>query len=275
MEHWTLPERQLSIELSIGIARRLTTILSPSSSEFSERIGPGYLWHMHTSDFTRGCDILWKLEVAYAAYGQESYRKDFTVKNVKYEKTWPPYFRFLNTEEIREKLNKGFPAAAPLPGKVIEAYISIVCNYGARDALLSTSREPFYSQKEYVREISALEKTDYLKTTGSQVIWTKKIAPFMQQSGLWERDGRPSDAVRRELVSKKCDALLKNTPEMTVRILQRKAQNSSELDFVVLLREQFDGLYIRKYPDGTERTGLSDPVEILVVKEIYRKLRSY
>ena len=273
-EDWTLPERYLSIELAIGIARRLTTILSPSSEEFSERIGSGYLWHMHTSDFTRGCHILWKLEVAYAAYGSESHRKGFTFTNVIYEKAEPPYFSFLNLEEIRKKLNEGFPKTAPNLEEIIGAYIAIVCNYGPMDALLSTNREPFYPQKEYIREVSALKKVGYLKEIDSKVIWTEKIAPIMQQAHLWERDGRSSEAVRKELISEKSDSLLKDTPEMTIRILRREAKHSSELDFVVLLRDQFDGLFIRKNPGGTERTGQSDPLDILAIKEIYRKLRS-
>src|SRR5262245_42667994 len=97
IEVLTLQERHLATELALGLARRLEFILGTSGGN---HVGPGYVHHMYTSDFETGCNVLWRLGVAHAAYGPEPGRKGLTVQTIVNENIFPPYFKFFPPAEI-------------------------------------------------------------------------------------------------------------------------------------------------------------------------------
>lgn len=180
---WTLPQRHLVTELAVGIARRLHAILTTQGAP-----EPGYLHHYYTTHFENGCDVLWRLGVAVAAYSSEPGRKELAYGTVTNEKVWPPYFRPFDAKAIRTALAGVVPAAAPPLQEVIEVYISLACDYGPTGSTLSARREPVTPQPEYTREVEALIRFGYAEKRGDAVRWTEKIAPAMRYALLWKAD---------------------------------------------------------------------------------------
>lgn len=268
---WFLPERQLVAELSVGLARRLNSILS-SKNDGKWMTQEGYVHHLYTSDFENGCNVLWRLDVARAACGCEEDRKELSFGTVVEEKIWPPYFRFYSEAAIRKRLAAEIPSTAPPLDEILPAYLSVACDYGPSGSSLSSRREPFIPQREYLNEINLLAHCGYMGHLGEGVLWTDQIGPAMQSAYLWERDNQSSETVAEAKLKKECLAALELTPEPTKRALAKEALRLSELDFAILLRDKFDGLYWGKNPDGTPRP---DPGDIRFLKVMYKSLRSF
>jgi hypothetical protein len=262
---WSLPERHLVTELAVGIARRLYAILTAQGAP-----EPGYLHHYYTTHFENGCGVLWRLGVAVAAYDSEPERKGLAYGTITNEKVWPPYFKPFEAQEIRTALAGKAPASAPPLQEVIDAYISLACDYGPTGSALPAKREPFSPQAQYNREVEALIRFGFAERCGSQARWTNKIAPAMRYACVWEDDGRNSSDVAAQATAAECAALLAQTPDLTKRVLAQEAPRLSEMDFVLLLRDEFDGLYLKKNPDGSRRP---EPAPALVIRAIYRALR--
>ena len=170
VEIWTLSERHLVTELAVGLARRVNLILRASRDD--NRIGQDYIFHGYASDFERGCDMLWRLGVAHAAYGPDPGRKGLPFHHI--EKAFPPYFKLFSPSEIRCRLSAGSPATSPSLHELLHAYLRVACDYGPLGSFLSSRREPFTPQQEYAREIDALESLGYVERHGSTVLWTKR-----------------------------------------------------------------------------------------------------
>ena len=115
-----------------------------------------------------------------------------------------------------------------------------------------------------------MARLDYVERRGMEVVWTDKIAPAMRAAYLWTDDGQSSQAVEEAAFATECSDLLAQTPEITKRRLALEAARLSELDFVLLLRDQFDGLYLKTNPDGSLRAQTTD---VRVVKAVYRALK--
>ena len=264
METWTLPERHLVTELAVGMARRLEQTLGPASEGADP---PGYLWHMAQSAFEYACDVLWRLDAARAA---DAERSELTIRDVD-ANDFPAVFRPLPADEIRAVLARDPPAdparrARPLPSldEVIGAYIGLVSEYGPdMSSLLSTGRKPFIPPGECAREIDALERLGYVVRDGSAVRWTDKMAPAMKAENLWQAD----DAAEEET---ELAAALAATPEHTRRVLAAEAKRLSELEFMGVLMDRFDGLYRTTNPDGTPRPQGG----LLLMREVYKYLRT-
>ena len=265
---WTLPERKLAVEIAVGLAKRLSSVLH--NDEVAEHIGPGYVWHMCQSDFERGCDALWKLGAAVAAFGPQEDQKELAFPVADNEHGFPGGFRFFSADKIRKALSGKTPSAAPHLDTLLEVFIRVACNYGASEVLLSSRREPFVPHAEYAHIIEALERTGHIRRSGSTVEWMEKIAPVMQQAREWNADSQSCAAIHEENLFTECRAALDATPEMTRKLLAREAKQNSELGFVMILRDRFDGLYVKKGPDGTD---WSKPYDIRLIKAIYKALR--
>ncbi|MGJ4912325.1 hypothetical protein [Bradyrhizobium sp. HKCCYLS2033] len=252
---WTLPERRLISELSVGIARRLTEILQPSDGVT--------VCHGFQSPFDKGCRVLWQLGVAYGADGAReriSYDEDLL----------PAFFKLLSPDAIRSTLSDGPLTPAPTVFRVLTCYLSIACDYGGGD-ILPCRREPFHPPAVFAKEISALKKLGYIDRLGTVVIWTDKIASAMVESYLWQADGQSVESVVEANIREACETALSCTPEHTIRTLTREAASMSELDFATLLLKRFDGLFWTKNPDGTARSNQGD---VTLLKAIYYTLRA-
>lgn len=244
----SLPERHLITELAVGLARRLNEILEPAGN--GDQRGPGYVWHSYTSDLENGCDVLSRLNVAHAA---------------------PPCFKFFAPDRIREALSGEISETSPSLDEVLTTYLSVVCEYGAAGSCLSSKRAPFIPQEELAREIDALVRLGYLERLGDAVLWADKIAPEMRQASLWQEDGQSNRSVTDANLAAECEAALDSTPEHTKLLLAREAMRMSELDFAILLKDRFDGLFWSKNPDGTARPR---PGDVRLVKAVYRSLKT-
>jgi hypothetical protein len=251
---WTLPERHLVGEIAVGIARRLAGILEPA-----DRMPPGYFFHMYTSDFEGGCDVLWRLGAARAGYGPEPERCEMSPGTIVYEKAWPPFFRLLQPAEIREMFSGDTPAPpvwpkregrhvvhAPTPHDVLCAYLRVACDFGFDR--LPSGRSPFEVPLAFAREIEALERAGYVARISHRGQWAEKISPAMQAAGLWREDGQSNEDIGEAALAAEIKAALGATPEHTLRVLAQEARRLSELDFVKLIKERFDGLYWTRNP---------------------------
>ena len=182
---WNLSERQLIIELAVGLARHIVDTCPPSDAE---QVGPGYVFHMYSSAWVNGCDVLWRLGVAHAAYGPEPHRQGMTVQTVVYESLWPRYFRFFPETEIRDALSSDIPGTAPDLDEILSGYVGMKCQYGY--AVLTETRDPIDAEELCVSEVDALILTGYMIRSGNSVIWTDKIAKAMRAAHLWDEDNR-------------------------------------------------------------------------------------
>lgn len=264
--NWSLPERHLVAELAVGLARRLFSILDGQEIIYPE---PGYVWHIATSDFEDGCDVLWHLDAAVAAYAPGQGRMNLTVRDTRTEKGWPPYFKFFTATEIREKILNDTPPDAPPLDEILSAYLGVMCNYGRSGTALSSEREPFVPPRQYGREIDALERLGYLERLGDEVLWTDRIAPAMHRRLIWNASSQSIAKEMAGLLASECNSILAQTPDFTRRLLEQEAKRLSELDFVLLLRDRFEGLYLSKNPDGSLRPHRN----IALVQAIYRSLK--
>jgi hypothetical protein len=252
---WTLPERRLITELSVGIARRLTEILHPSDE--------GYVCHGFTSHFEHGCHVLWQLGVAYGA--------DEARDRIPYnDASWPAFFRFSSPNEIRSILPDAPPTPAPTVFRVLTCYLPLACDYGGGD-ILPCRREPFHPPEVFAKEISALKKLGYIDRLGPAVVWTDKIAPAMIEKYLWQDDGQSAESVMEANIRDAVETALNSTPEHTIRMLAKEAVRMSELDFATLLLKRFDGLFWTKNPDGSPRSNQGD---VTLLKAVYHTLRA-
>lgn len=152
---------------------------------------------------------------------------------------------------------------------MLSAYIGMVCEYGPEDRRLSPEREPFYAPAQCRLEIEALERLGYIEAQGQEACWTDKIAPAMQAAWLWDEMGRSRQAVEEERLAKESAAALAAVSAFTRWRLRRAARRKSELDFAILLRDRFGGLFWTKNPDGSRRPDSS----VALVQAVYRALR--
>lgn len=104
------------------------------------------------------------------------------------------------------------------------------------------------------------------------VLWTNKMAGSMQDTYLWNADGQSIEAVAQDAFKDECAVALNLTPEHTRRLLAAEAKRMSEFDFLLLLKDRFDGLYFKKDPDGALR---SRPGDVRLLKAVYRSLRAH
>ena len=262
---WTLPERHLMIELAVSLARRLEAILGGP-----DHVPPGHVHHGYASTFETGCDVLWRLGVARAAYGPEPGRSELTHPTIIHDKAWPPYFRLFPASEIRTVLSGDPLPSAPSLHEMLCAYLEVACEYGRDGARLPSTRDPFTPQPDCVADIEALERMGYIARQDAAVRWTDKIAPAMQRAGLWRADGQSVQAVAAAALKDEVAGALGATPEHTRRLLVAEARRASELEFAYVLRDRFAGLYWTTNPDGTLRPQSGD---LGLAKAVYRCLR--
>ena len=143
----------------------------------------GALW-----EYKDGCDVLWQLGVAVAAYGPEEGRKGLKSGTCRAEMCWPPYFKFLPASKIRALILSEPLTMAPSLDEILSAYLGMMCGYRP-ERLLPHGRQPFFPPREYRREIQALERLGYARFHRGAVLWTDRIAPAMRAAYIWSDDG--------------------------------------------------------------------------------------
>ncbi|MFK7814934.1 MAG: hypothetical protein AB8B92_01220 [Gammaproteobacteria bacterium] len=260
-QNWSLPERKLVSELCVGMARNMSDVLTIAEGE--------YYWHMATSCFEKGCNILWKLGVAVGA--TESGEADITFQEEIAEQVFPSRYKFLSPNEIRSKILDGvYPASLTTTEEIISSYLGVVCDYGPNELLLSASRAEFKPQEVYLKEIDALVNMGYLERHGSNVMWTDKISIAMKNNYFWDEGGSSSD-LQQENIEQECIRLLDQIPEHTKLVLAKEAKQLSQLKFMLLLHDQFNGLFMSKNPDGSKRSDISNPQLVFAIQDYLRK----
>lgn len=246
----TLPERHLIAELAVGLARRMFSILDGQDHIIYPE--PGYVWHMATSDFEDGCNVLWHLDAAVAAYASGQGPKNLTVRDNRTEKGWPPYFKFLTANEIRLRILSGPPKKAPDLDEILSAYLGVMCNYGRSDTALSSEREPFVAPRQYEREIEALERLGYVERRRESIIWTDRIAPAMRNRQLWGSEDLPInlEANLRLIIATQALSRLSDADRSAA---EKKANHMTKEEFALFSQLEFDELWFRN-PDGRRKS---------------------
>lgn len=269
-EGLSAPEKQLMVELAVGLAQRMPAIKGGPGAGYPE---PEYFWHYAASHLETACSVLWGLGVAEAAYGGDEPLQHLeyaeAVPAITNLKGFPPNFRVLSPHDIRIALEKGLPETSPSLDEMLSAYIGLVCEYGPEDRRLEPDRGPFYPPAQCRLEIEALERLGYIETNGQEARWTDKIAPAMQAAWLWDEEGRSRQAVEEERIARESATALAAISGFTRWRLRRAARRKSELDFAVFLRDRCGGLFLSKNADGSRRLDSS----VALLKSVYRTLR--
>ena len=256
-KNWSLPERKLIAELCVGMARNMSGVLTSAKD--------GYYWHMATACFEQGCIMLWKLDVAVGA--TQSGESDIQFVEDISKKVKPSSYKFLSSDQIRKKVLESLYPVCPSTEEIISSYLGVVCDYGATELLLPTTREEFKPQKMYLKELDALANMGYLERRDSNFIWTDKITPAMEANYFWNESGSNNDDVQKKDITQECIRLLDQTPKHTKLVLAKEAKQLSQLKFMLLLHDQFDGLFMSKNPDGTKRLDVSDTRLVFEIQE--------
>lgn len=170
----------LVTELAIGIARRLTDILSPTADDAPD----GHLYHAYTSDFEQGCWVLWAMGLATAADGNGPAEPGETGM-------FPPYFKVMDETAMRQAFAEGLPAKTPPLPVLLETFIALACDYGVdASRRLPDNRAPFTPAPVNATVAAALADHGYLSRDGDTFAWTDNIAPIMVAASLWDDDGQ-------------------------------------------------------------------------------------
>ena len=144
----------------------------------------GFLFHQFSKPHRRGCELLTSLGAAEEIYHKQQ-----------------DYYRIASEADIRSTVPVAEPDESVLSyfdgrhprdffGRLLYTYIELACAHGTTEIALPDTRKAFVAQPEYTREVEALARCGYLKTDGSRVQWTEKIAGAMRANSLWEEDGR-------------------------------------------------------------------------------------
>ncbi|WP_442754447.1 hypothetical protein ACNHKD_15850 [Methylocystis sp. JAN1] len=266
----TLPERRLLAEIAVGIARLLRDILPQA-----EGMESGYVRHYYESAFENSCDVLWKLGVACAAYGPACKGLSVDDEALAQQKGWPPFFCFPPAEEIRSTLGDPSYETVVELEEILVTYLVLAGSYGAPGPQLPTIREVFYPHQSFLREIDALAAAGYARSDSGGFLWTEKIVPAMRRAcdSGWNDDEEAAD----QTLKQECETQLALVPELTKARLAKAAKGTSFINFSILLRDEFDGLFLTKFPDesGQERKErLGDMFDVILLSTIYEHLRS-
>ena len=247
---YTLAERQLIVELSVGITRRLTEALKLSNPDL-----PGYIFHGFEAVLENSFSILWSLKIATAPEGQNTFsHENFDAS----KKAVPANIKCFSEVSIRNSLNQTLPYFSDLIPELLSNYISLACVCGSENSMLSHSKKAFTPQEEYKSEIRELLRSGYLTKVGHAVRWTERIAQIMQRAYLWNNETQVYEELNGHKASQNSIAAIHSTPKLVQKRIARDSRGMSELEFVSLLRDKYDGLYIRK-----------DTVSIRALKAIY------
>lgn len=175
------PEKALITELAVGIARKCELFMR-MMGDFNNPAG--FLFHQFSKPHRRGCELLVSLGAAKETYQNKQH-----------------YYRIASEADIRSTVPVAQPDESVLRyfdgrhprcffGRLLQTYIELACAHGTTETALPATRKAFVAQPEYTCEVEALARCGYLKTDGSRVQWTKKIAGAMRANSLWEEDGR-------------------------------------------------------------------------------------
>lgn len=249
---WTESEQRLITGLAVGMGRMLSDL---PASGIGQR---GYVWDMACSEFESGCFALWNLGVALTATKD---RKNIS-RDVASKLGIPAgSFKFLPEGDIRRILSRGPNTRSPLTEEIIEAYLDAAHSLGSLAPSRSTTRDSssrylgcgdvFQPHPVYEHEFGALIDTGYMEQCeGGVVCWSEKITPHMCNCYLWQRPSSYMDFEAVEALSKEALSLV---PEEKRNRLHELASKHQERDFILILKQQFGGLFITHDPDGTPR----------------------
>lgn len=196
------PDIALVTELCVGIARRLTDILSPTADDAPE----GHLYHAYTSDFEQGCWVLWTMGLATAVDGKGSVAPDDT-------SSFPPCFKLMKEAAMRQAFAEGLTGKShPLP-LLLETFIALACDYGMdASERLPTDRAPFTPAPVNAVVAVALAEHGYLSRDGHTFAWTDQIAPIMNAAHFWDDAGQSLSGISKTQVEVEASHALDTLP---------------------------------------------------------------
>lgn len=200
-------EKNLVTALAVATAKRLKDTLDHSNNfvdHFDQELGISrrYLYHLHLSAFEGGCDILWKLGVANGAIPKDNL---YNLECGCYKGQFPAYFTIFPEQQIRENLNSNNGLSKVHIDEVIEAYLTLACDYGPKTYRhLPTPRNQNFGLEveEQLEPLERFSDTLYVESHNNQWRWTDKIAPHMISTYLWnEKEANINNFNSNELIS--------------------------------------------------------------------------
>lgn len=227
-----LPERDAAVVVAAGLSRRLLDLsISDESHAGAENRFTGF-----QSTSKTACRLLERLDLAELCQDDGC---SYTL--------CPP------AEVLKLRSASGQNLALVL-AELLEAYLDLACSLGPAKDLLPTTRSAFKGPRSSRLELTALTRLGYLEMVGESVRWTDKVQAMMQKLGFWDEKGRDFDSLYNEWLQESAVLLLDATPQLLRQRLRKMARKMDHVEFAVLLRDQFDGLYCKSNPDGTLRS---------------------
>lgn len=177
----TTDDLPLVTELAVGLARRMYEILGSETYDRND-IGPRYFHHMYMSTGENGCEKLWALGVARAAFGPEPHEKDLSIQAVQqgsFPKIFPPFFQCFQEQEIRAMKEAFLTIDWPSVTELLGAYLDAASDYGPDGSRLYTGRDLFDAPTQYLPELKALAREGYVQNIESRFQWTDQVRVAM------------------------------------------------------------------------------------------------
>lgn len=273
----SLPDRDLYTALSIGLARRLYCILggrAESRTPYGEDMEPHYVWHIATTDFENGCDLVWRIGIAHLkSHGDDVTGYDYWALE---REAFGAVYKFYKPSEIHRSVERGLPPIAPSLDELTEAYFTMACDYGPQDGFLYYGREPFRAQAEYEPELVAFCRAGLAAKTLSGFQWTPKGCELIIKLGYMKPDGRTHKEAEADQMRDQVRAKLATLSSLERMRLKRAAKTHPFIGFAGYLRErQHAGLMSRWHkgdivPSSPELYGLDIPFIQIVHAELTR-----
>ena len=129
---------------------------------------------------------------------------------------------------------------------VLEAWISV---FGCQLGHASSKRLPFVPPDDIRSVMDALAASGYAKPLGNAFIWTDRIGPAMQMSGLWDENNLSREELEERDVDLDMRAALAAIPDDV-----RDAALTDNQIYVVraLAARWVDGAWLDSAPDGVD-----------------------
>ncbi len=191
-EAYSQTQKPLVRALILSITQRLRHLFTRETGVGGSR--DYYIYHLHTRDFEDACDILWKLGASTAAFMHGdgpvgiSFH-DYKAKAQDLQKGFPPCFSLHPDEYLHQLALPPSCDATPSMDTIVEAYVCIATDYGktCKNRLPIARNKPFSASHQQQNTLmEALVLNGYAIRTGTQYIWTDKIAPIMIKNWLWD-----------------------------------------------------------------------------------------
>jgi hypothetical protein len=146
---------------------------------------------------------------------------------------------------VTERSRDGQVTLPPIDD-VLEAWVSL---FGGQLGHASTRRLPFVPHDDIRPAMDALAALGYAKPLDNTFIWTDKIGPAMQMSGLWDENNLSREELEERDVDLEMRAALASIPDD----VRHAALTDNHTAVVKALAARWvDGAWLDSAPDGVD-----------------------